>query len=69
MALAVHWTGLKWSLKWSYEYFSSADLWGIFWRKMVLNQDHFKTTITLPYSSKRPFERHSCLWFLLVTSA
>ena len=31
--------------------------------KWSSNQDHFRTIISVVYSSKRPFERHSCLWF------
>jgi hypothetical protein len=29
------WTDLKWSIEWSYEYSSSADLWGIFGGRML----------------------------------
>jgi len=40
-----------------------ADLWGIFGKKWPSDRDHSKTTIMMVYSSRRPFERHSCLWF------
>jgi len=47
-------------LKWSTKAQVMADLWES-WVKQGRFQDHFRTTISVPYGSKSAFECHSCL--------